>query len=122
MGYKEQILKLLDGNKYTTKELAEKLNIDESDIRVYLHRIQQDDKEKIKKRIKNVGTENKYKIYTLNKSESENGTLKRANVLIDKFTLLMIKSGLNSENYEIKIKESEIEPSLKRLMESGKIG
>lgn len=68
MGYKEQILKILNGNKLTVKELAEKLNISESDIRVYIKRINDYDTNKLKV----VGIENRYKVYTLNKREQEN--------------------------------------------------
>ena len=67
MGYKEQILKILNGNKLTVKELAEKLNISESDIRVYIKRIKDNNMNELKV----VGTDNKYKIYTLNKKEQE---------------------------------------------------
>lgn len=68
MGYKEQILKILNGNKLTVKELAEKLNISESDIRVYIKRIKDNNMNELKV----VGTEDKYKVYTLNKREQEN--------------------------------------------------
>lgn len=68
MGYKEQILKILNGNKLTVKELAEKLNISESDIRVYIKRIKDNNMNKLEV----VGTEDKYKVYTLNKREQEN--------------------------------------------------
>lgn len=68
MGYKEQILKILNGNKLTVKELAEKLNISESDIRVYIKRIKDNNMNELKV----VGTEDKYKVYTLNKKEQEN--------------------------------------------------
>ena len=84
MGYKEKILELLDGNKLTVKELTEKFGLiqkyiqkdnkethkpntkdearikAESDIKVYINRIQKD-------KLKVVGKENKYKSYTLNK-------------------------------------------------------
>lgn len=69
MGYKEQILKILNGNKLTVKELAEKLNISESDIRVYIKRIKDDNN---MNKLEVVGTEDKYKVYTLNKREQEN--------------------------------------------------
>jgi len=68
MGYKEQILKILNGNKLTVKKLAEKLNISESDIRVYIKRINNYDTNTLKV----VGIENRYKVYTLNKREQEN--------------------------------------------------
>lgn len=68
MGYKEQILKILNGYKLTVKEIAEQLNKSESDVRVYIKRIKDNDINKLKV----VGTENKYKVYTLNKREQEN--------------------------------------------------
>lgn len=71
MGYKEKILELLDGNRYTSKELAEKLNITESDARVYINRIQKNDKDNIRV----VGTENKYKVYTLIKKNLKNDSI-----------------------------------------------
>lgn len=68
MGYKEQIIEILNGNRCTTQELANILNITESDVRVYLNRIFK----KNESTLKVVGTENKYKIYTLNKETQEN--------------------------------------------------
>lgn len=41
--------------------------------------------------------------------------------LLDKLVLLMVKARINSSEFGIDIKESEIEPSINRLKESGKI-
>ena len=68
MGYKEQIIEILNGNRCTTQELTNRLNITESDVRVYLNRIFKENENTLKV----VGTENKYKIYTLNKETQEN--------------------------------------------------
>lgn len=68
MGYKEQIIEILNGNRCTTQELANRLNITESDVRVYLNRIFKENENTLKV----VGTKNKYKIYTLNKETQEN--------------------------------------------------
>jgi len=108
MGYKEKILESLDGNKLTVKELAEKLGLiqkyiqkdnknsikpnikkearkkAESDIRVYINRIQ-------KNKLKVVGKENKYKIYTLNKKPRDKSILKK---MIPKFKEYGIKVDL----------------------------
>ena len=70
MGYKEQIIEILNGNRCTTQELSNRLNITESDVRVYLNRIFKENENTLKV----VGTENKYKIYTLNKEPQENGS------------------------------------------------
>ena len=58
----------MNGNRCTTQELANRLNITESDVRVYLNRIFKENENILKV----VGTENKYKIYTLNKETQEN--------------------------------------------------
>jgi len=42
--------------------------------------------------------------------------------LLDKLVLLMVEAGISSEEYGIEINESDIEPSIKRLTESGKLG
>ena len=42
--------------------------------------------------------------------------------LLDKLVFLMIKAGINSETYGIDIKESEIQPIINRIVESGKLG
>ena len=105
MGYKEQILKILNGNKLTVKELAEKLNISESDIRVYIKRIKDNNMNELKV----VGTEDKYKVYTLNKKESDNGIINRLDTqilkrLIKPFTDYGIKVDLETNEIN-RIKE-----------------
>lgn len=40
----------------------------------------------------------------------------------DNLVLLMVKAGVNSEKLGIDITEEQIEPSIKRLTESGKLG
>jgi len=62
MGYKEQIIAILNGNRYTIQELANRLNITESDVRVYLNKIFKENENTLKV----VGINNKYKIYSLN--------------------------------------------------------
>jgi hypothetical protein len=56
------------------------------------------------------------------KDKKNSKNLKTNNDLIDKLVLLMVKAGINSEKYEIDIKESEIESSIKRLTKGGLIG
>lgn len=41
--------------------------------------------------------------------------------LLDKLVLLMIRAGVNSENYDIHIAEEDINSSIKRLQKEGKI-
>jgi len=41
--------------------------------------------------------------------------------LLDKLILLMIKAKINSEKYGVDINEFEIQPSIKRLKEGGRI-
>ena len=62
MGYKEQIIAILNGNRCTIQELANRLNITESDVRVYLNKIFKENENTLKV----VGINNKYKIYSLN--------------------------------------------------------
>ena len=61
----------------------------------------------------------KQKFYSILKG-NENGNANSD--LLDKLVLLMVKAGITSEEHGIDINESDIEPSIKRLMESGKIG
>jgi len=42
--------------------------------------------------------------------------------LTDKVVEVLVKSGAKSEDYGVEISEKEIMPSIKRLMESGRIG
>lgn len=61
MSNKEKIIELLNNSELTVKEIADKIDISESDTRVYLKRIK--DQNNIK--LKVIGTKNKYKIYTI---------------------------------------------------------
>ncbi|MBA7536474.1 hypothetical protein ES705_28738 [subsurface metagenome] len=64
----------------------------------------------------------RYRVLEKPKDKKNSKNLKTNNDLIDKLVLLMVKAGINSEKYEIDIKESEIESSIKRLTKGGLIG
>lgn len=104
MGYKEQILKILNGNKLTVKELAEKLNISESDIRVYIKRIKDDNN---MNKLEVVGTEDKYKVYTLNKREQESNGLYKSILrkILPQFVELEVYLEDTTEQEDKKIEE-----------------
>ena len=139
MGYKEKILELLDGNRLTVKEIAEKLGLiqkytkkghdpetarikGESDVRVYIKRI----REYQKGLIRFLYYDNKYKVYTLDKSKiiplADNIGISDLQDTKDKLVLLMVKAGINSKKYGVHIIENEIDDSIKRLKEADEIG
>jgi len=103
MGYKEQILKILNGNKLTVKKLAEKLNISESDIRVYIKRIKDNNINELEV----VGTEDKYKVYTLNKREQESNDLYKSILrkILPQFVELEVYLEDTTEQEDKKIEE-----------------
>ena len=117
MTMKEKIIDVLKGNKLTIKEITERINKEdqinttEARIRSYIKRLKDDDA------IEKCGIDNRYKVYKL-KSNISNDKPE----LIDKLVLLMIKAGINSDNYGIEIKENEIESIINRLQESDQIG
>ncbi|MFW9973417.1 MAG: hypothetical protein ACFFDF_24750, partial [Candidatus Odinarchaeota archaeon] len=80
-------------------------------VRVYVNRLKKDNV------IEQCGIDNRYKIYKL-----KNDVHNKSSELMDKLVLLMVKAGINSEEYGVDIEESEIESNIKRLMESGNIG
>jgi len=111
MSNKYKILELLKQNELTIKEISDKSEFNENEIRVYIHRLKDDGL------IREIGKKNRYIIYAaIEKENIENHDL------IDKLVLLMVKAGINSKDYGIDIKESEIQFNINRLMESGKIG
>lgn len=117
MTMKEKIIEILKGKKLTikdiTKEIQKKYQIDttEARIRSYIWRLKNKDNA-----IEKCGIDNRYRIYKLKSNVSnESG-------LTDKLVLLMIKAGINSDNYGIEIKENEIESSINRLQERELIG
>jgi len=118
MTIKEKILEILIGNRFTVKEITQKLNekkyqlnTNENRVRVYINRLKKDNL------IEKCTIDNRYKVYKLI-SDSNTKSIE----IIDKLVFLMIKAEIKSEDYGIEIKESEIHSSIKRLMESGKIG
>jgi len=114
---KEKIIEILKGNKLTIKEITDKINkkypnnTTEARIRSYIKRLKDDDV------IEKCGIDNRYKVYKL-----KNGVYNDKSELTDKLVLLMIKAGINSDNYGIEIKESEIDSIINRLQESDQIG
>ncbi len=117
MTMKEKIIEVLKGNKLTIKDITMEINkkyqIDttEARIRSYIKRLKDDNS------IEKCGIDHRYKIYKL-----KNTVYNENPELMDKLILLMVKAGINSEEYGIYIKDSEIESNIKRLMECGKIG
>lgn len=109
---KDKILAKLKGNELTVKELVEKTDFNENEVRTYIHRLIDN------KLVEKIGKKNRWVIYTAISKEQ----IPIDSVLVDKLVLLMVKAGINSENYEIDIKESEIELSIKRLNKGGLLG
>ncbi len=66
MSNKEKILRMLNGNKLTVKEIAQELDLKENAINVYICRLRKDNL------IKKVGKDNRYNIYTTIKKEPIN--------------------------------------------------
>lgn len=124
MGYKEEIVELLKENelglKYNTllTEYKEKYNKELENGYIYLQRLKKDGLVKTyipeDRKGKIIAYKLTTKAFETNNVESDD--------LNDKLVLLMIKARINSEIYGIDIREKEIESSLKRLKESGKIG
>ena len=113
MSNKYKILELLKQNELTIKEISDKSEFNENEVRVYVHRLKEDGL------IREIGKKNRYIIYAAIEKENNDSHYYG---LIDKLVLLMVKAGINSKDYGIDIKESEIQFNIKRLMESGKIG
>ena len=68
MSNKYKILEMLKENELTVKEIADKMEFNENETRVYIHRLLKDNL------IKEIGKKNRYIIYTIiekdNKKES----------------------------------------------------
>ena len=112
MPNKEKILEILKGNRLTVKDIAQKLNLKENAVNVYICRLRKD------KLIKKISKDSRYNIYTSIEKEQ----IQLDNELVDKLVLLMIEAKINSEMYGIDIKENEIESNIKRLRERGLLG
>ena len=69
MSNKYKILELLKEQELTVKEIADKTEFNENEVRVYIHRLLKDNL------IKEIGKKNRYIIYTAIEKES-NGNLK----------------------------------------------
>ena len=108
MGYKERILEILDGKELTVRDIAVELGITENAVNVYICRLRD--------KIELIDKKGRYIVYTAKKQQKTTN-----NELIDKLVLLMIEAKINSEKYGINITESEIDLSIKRLQERGKI-
>ena len=118
IGNKEKIYQLLQKESLTSVEIAEKLKINEDSekniqfIRIYLQRLLKANLIESKEK------KGRYQIYT---AIERNNNFQKIE-LMDKLVLLMVKAKINSDDYGIEIKKSEIESHIKRLMGSGKIG
>jgi len=112
MENKDKILAKLKENELTVKELADNSDFNENEVRTYIHRLIDD------KLVENIGKKNRWVIYTAISKEQ----IPIDNELVDKLVLLMVKAGINSNNYGIDIKEIEIESNIKRLSERGLLG
>jgi len=113
MSNKNKILEILKVNELTVKEIAERTQFNENEVRVYIHRLLEDNL------IKEIGKKNRWIIYT---AINKNHNFDSDSNLLSKLVLLMIKAGINSENYGITINESEINPIINKLMERDKNG
>jgi len=118
LGNKEKIYQLLQKEPLTSIEIAERLEISEDSqknvqyIRMYIQRLKNDGLIESKEK------KGRHQIYTILEKERDLQKIE----LMDKLILLMVKAGINSDKYGIAIEEAEIEPNIKRLMESGKLG
>jgi len=79
MSNKYKILELLKEQELTVKEIADKTEFNENEIRTYIHRLLKDNL------IKEIGKKNRYYIYTTIKKES-NGNLRT--LLKDLYSLM----------------------------------
>ena len=120
MTMKEKIIEVLNGERLTIKDITNKINkkyqinTTEARIRMYVWRLKDEDKDNA---IEECGKDNRYKVYKLKSNVYDENS-----ELTDKLVLLMIKAGINSDNYGIEIKENEIESIINRLQESDQIG
>lgn len=84
MSNKYKILELLKGNKLTVREIAEKIEFNENEARVYIHRLLKDDL------IKEIGKKDRYCIYEAIEVKPIDlelkGILKVYNLLFSKIT------------------------------------
>jgi len=120
MGKKENILKLLiefDGLKYNhlIKLYNERYSdsIKEKSAYVYLKRL---------KKLGLIENENGKNISYKPTLKALNADTKENYELLDKVIETLVKSGVVSEKYGVEISEKEIESSIKRLEESGRLG
>ena len=77
MSNKYKILELLKQNELTIKEIADKSEFSENEVRVYIHRLKDDGL------IREIGKKNRYIIYTVIEKESNESSFKLLKDLYD---------------------------------------
>ena len=114
MSKRGKILDLLTQNDLTTEEIHDKTGYNMDLIWPYISQFKKEGK------IKKIGNKGRFPIYAATEKISHENNYNSE--LLDKLVLLMIKAGINSEKYDVKIVEKDIIPSINRLKESGLIG
>lgn len=113
----ERIIEVLETeSKLTIKDISERLNESNDKleyVRICIYRLLKSKSPRIVKD----GKKGKEYLYSL----KENAEITIDNELTDKLVLLMIEAEINSEKYGINITENEIDLSIKRLQERGRI-
>lgn len=95
MSNKYKILEMLTQNELTVKELADKTQFNENEVRVYVNRLMKDNL------IKKIGKKNRYVLYTAIEKESNGESIK----LLKRLYVLMN----DKMNFEITPDPNDIE-------------
>jgi len=96
---KEKILKLLKGNKLTVKEIANKTDFNENEVRTYIHRLIKDNL------VKTVGKDSRWVNYTAMKQVNKLQTLKNGILELNKL-MSITKPKIPSDIDKNKIREA----------------
>ena len=111
MGHKESILKLLSDNKFTSKEIANYLNLSENAVRVYLNRL------KKKKMIKVVDIKDRYMVYEKSTPDEESAQIIELKLLLAYLLKLMNHKYERKKNVNLSDEDLKILTKIRQLQE-----
>ena len=98
MSNKYKILELLKGNELTVKEIADKTEFNENEVRVYVNRLMKDNL------INKIGKKNRYVLYTVIEKESNTLDTEILKKMIPAFIQNEIELDLSNKQIE-RVKE-----------------